>query len=129
MVTVTYLYDDHEHQDRPSGHIESPAWTDDDRSLLLGLTTYEASLCPGCGIPKSLAWHFKMEGFYEGHQVVCHACTGRAGGRPEDEVAYSLVEIDEAMTPERIAAFPPFDLHSTVTEPTGKSDRDPDWDF
>lgn len=115
MRTVTYLYDDPRHRDRPSGHVESPEWTDDDRALLLALDAYESTLCPGgCGQPRELAWHSHMEGFYDPTRWICHACTAREGL----EVAFAVTEVDRDLPAERIAAFPPFEIGVTTTEPS-----------
>lgn len=36
----------------------------------------QAPRCPGpCGMPIRIAWHADMDGWFEGHQVKCHACT------------------------------------------------------
>lgn len=118
MRRVTYLYEDTTHPDRATGHIESPDWTDDDRSLLLALARYEATLCPGCGEPKHLAWHSSMEGFYEPVSWVCHACTAAKG----HEVGFYASEIDKDLPQARIDAFPPFRIGLTTTDPTPHSD-------
>ncbi len=75
---MQYLYDDPEYPDRRTGAVHSPAWTHEDRALLMGLESYEASLCK-CGVPINVAWHSEMDGFFEVNEVVCHACTARAG--------------------------------------------------
>ena len=79
LRTTIYRYDDPEHPDRVTSTVESPAWTDDDRALLLALADYEATLCPGCGEPKQHAWHSDLDGWYEPEQLVCHACTAQQG--------------------------------------------------
>ena len=81
MITTTYVYDDQEHPDRVTSTIASPAYTPQDRALLMGLEGYEASLCK-CGIPRSVAWHSDMDGWYEAESFVCHACTAL---RDDDE--------------------------------------------
>ncbi|HEY0889375.1 MAG TPA: hypothetical protein VGE38_07180 [Nocardioides sp.] len=81
---VTYLYDDPQHPERRTGEIHSPPYTRDDRALLLALEFYEGSLCR-CGIPISVAWHSEMDGFFDVDEVVCHACSARAGR----QVAYT----------------------------------------
>ncbi len=83
LPTVTYLYDDPEHPDRVSGTVTSPAFTREDRALLLGLEMYESSLCQ-CGWPIQVAWHSEMDGYFESDPVVCHACTAARGS----QVAY-----------------------------------------
>lgn len=119
MRTVTYLYDDPDHPDRPTGHVSAPEWTEVDRALLLGLGKYEDTLCPGgCGQPRELAWHDWMAGEeFEATKWVCHACTARTG----HEVVFSTVA--PVMSPERMAMRPPFVLGETTTEPTEKPDE------
>ena len=67
--------------------VEAPAFTDDDRVLLLALDIAEALMeqqkCPGCGQPIDQAWHADLEGWWEVDQVVCHACTAVAKARAE----------------------------------------------
>lgn len=99
--------------------MESPAWTDDDRALMLALAQYESSLCPGCGVEKRLAWHAEAEGWFTAPGLVCHSCSAQQG----HEVAYRSVELDPALTPERLASWAPFDMRLTVTEPTQTSDQ------
>lgn len=109
------MYDDPDHPDRATGHVESPEWTDDDRALLLALAAYEATLCPGgCEQPREVAWHSHMEGFYESTKWICHACTARDG----QDVVFTLTEPDPDLPSERIAGFPPFELGVTTTEPS-----------
>lgn len=113
IQTTTYLYEDTEHPDRPTGAVRSPAWTEDDRSLLLGLAEYELTLCPGgCGQPRTTAWHADAEGHYEGHTFVCHACTAKAG----KQVVFSVLSL--APPADVVTKFMPFDLLKTTTEPT-----------
>ncbi len=111
--TSTFVYDDPEHPDRPTRLIHSPAWTPEDRALLLGLEAYEDTLCPGCGIPKDRAWHSEWDGFYEATKVVCHACSASKG--EGDEVAYAItVDTRPADAPPP----PPFKIGETTSEPT-----------
>lgn len=58
--------------------MQSPPYTREDRALLMGLESYEASLCR-CGVPIAVAWHSEMDGFYDVDEVVCHPCSARAG--------------------------------------------------
>lgn len=112
---MTYTYEDPTHPDRPTGHLESPEWTEEDRCLLLALEEYESTLCPGgCGQPKHLAWHSHMEGFYEATGWVCHACTVQQG----HEVSFSVPAVDKDLTRARIDEFPVFELGVTTTEPS-----------
>lgn len=118
LVTTTYLYDDPDHRDRPSGSVASPAWTEDDRSLLLGLEMYEGTLCPGCGEPRETAWHADAEGEYEAHTFVCHACTAKSSTGRQSTFSALVV----SPSPEKVAKFLPFDLLTTTTEPTPEGD-------
>lgn len=74
LITTTYLYDDPDHPGRVTGSIESPAYTHEDRALLVALREWENSLCR-CGEPRAEAWHSGMDGEYEATPVVCHACS------------------------------------------------------
>jgi len=76
------VYDDPEHPDRVTRVINSPDYVDADFALLAGLDVFEKSLCPGCGWPREIAWHEDMAGWFEGLEVVCHACTAM---QPVDE--------------------------------------------
>lgn len=113
LLTTTYVYDDAEHPGRPTSSMTSPAWTEDDRALMLGLAAHETSLCPGCDQPRELAWHADAEGFYEAHSFVCHACTAKAGGK--QSIYTTLTAVPPA---DKVARFLPFDLLTTTTEPT-----------
>lgn len=114
MRQVSYLYDDPEHPDRPTGHLESPDWTPDDRALLLALVSYELTLCPGCGEPKHLAWHSGMEGWYETEEWVCHACTAKDG----HEVPYRIPQLDKDLPQRVLDDLEPFELGVTTTAPS-----------
>lgn len=110
MRTTTLLYDDPDHPDRPTGSLESPAWTEDDRSLMLALQQDEATLC-ACGEPRDHAWHSELEGWYEVEKFVCHACTASRG----DQVVYAIARNDypfDEMPPLRL-----FELGVTTTPP------------
>jgi hypothetical protein len=114
MRHVTYLYEDLAHPDRPTGYLESPEWTEEDRALLLALAEYEATLCRGCGEPKQVAWHSHMEGFYEGEKWVCHACTAQA----DHQVIYSTVQVDKDLPASHLETLPPFEIGITTTPPS-----------
>jgi len=43
----------------------------------MALTAYEDGLCPGCGQPRDRAWNEDMEGHYETHRTMCHACQAK----------------------------------------------------
>jgi hypothetical protein len=114
---TTYLYEDTEHPDRITGALGEPWFTLDDRALLLGLEAYEATLCPGCGQPKELAWHAAVQASWDSEDAVCHACTTRAG----HQVAYS--RLTTSVTDEDLAALPPFVWGQTTTTPDPPSQR------
>lgn len=108
LHTLTYVYDDPEHPDRPTSAISSPQWTPDDRGLLMGLEAYEASLCR-CGFPKEVAWHSEMDGgWFEADEFVCHACSAREGS----PVAYVRIRNTR---PESKGPMPPFVLGVSTT--------------
>lgn len=92
MVTLTYVYDDPDHPDRPTSAIQSPPYIDEDVALLSGLDLYEQSLCK-CGFPKHIAWHSDMDGWFESEEDVDHfVCFGCSAGRdPDDKVIYRRV--------------------------------------
>jgi hypothetical protein len=92
--------------------VTAPAWTEDDRSLLLGLAQYESTLCEGCGQPRETAWHADAEGEYEAQKFLCHGCSAKQG----HQVPYSF--ITRVPAPETVAKFMPFNLLTTTTEPT-----------
>lgn len=73
VISTTYEYDDN---GRLIRSYASPAWTSDDRDVLLALEEHESSLCPGCGHPKDWAWHpgLASEGWFEEHEFTCQAC-------------------------------------------------------
>lgn len=75
----------------------------------MGLESYESSLCR-CGLPLEVAWHSEMDGFYDVDEVVCHACSARAGR----EVAYTsgLRSTRDPSTP-----MPAFVPGKTITAP------------
>jgi hypothetical protein len=110
LPQVTYLYDDPEHPHRRTGAIQSPAYTHEDRALLMGLEAYEASLCR-CGVPLEVAWHSEMDGYFEVDEVVCHACTARAGR----EVTYTS-GLRSTRDPAR--PMPEFVPGKTITAPS-----------
>lgn len=112
ILTTTYVYADAEHPTRATSSVLSPAWTEDDRSLLLGLETYESTLCPGCSEPKETAWHADSEGEYESHKFFCHGCTAQQG----KQVVYHVMS--KRPDPEKVARYVPFDLLETTSEPT-----------
>ena len=112
LLTTTYVYDDPDHPDRVTGAISAPAFTEEDRALVLALRAYEASLCPGCGEPKHEAWHSEMDGFYEGETYVCHACTALRGS---DTPVPGGALVKNAR-PASKGPMPPFVLGYTTTE-------------
>jgi len=71
-LATCYEYD----QDgRVARTITEPAWTAEDRALMLALQMHEQSLCSGCGEPKGRAWHPDMDGWYEAATYECNACS------------------------------------------------------
>lgn len=89
--------------------MESPAYTETDRALLMAIDTYEASLCGGCGQPLEHAWHSGTEGWWETTSYVCWACTARTG----DEVAHPVTRF--TMPPDH--PLDPFELGVTTYSP------------
>lgn len=75
VISTEYEYDD---SGRMVRSFASPAWTSDDRDVMLALVEYEASLCPGCGQPKDHAWHPDMEGWFDEVEFTCHSCAAIA---------------------------------------------------
>lgn len=112
LLVTTNLYDDPDHPERITGTVQSPAWTEDDRALMLALQTYESSLCGGpCGQPREVAWHSELEGWFESHKYVCHGCSALRG----EQVVYAVAVNEypfEAKPP-----LPPFRLGETTTPP------------
>lgn len=109
------MYDDPEHPNRPTSSIPSPAYTDEDRALLMALEEHDASLC-ACGEPKTTAWHGDMDGWYAHEGYVCHACTARAGR----QVVYGRI-IDTRPADRR--DLPRFQLGVTTTPPEEQSGK------
>lgn len=106
--TVDYVYGDPEHPDRCTGAVHSPAYTREDRALLMGLESYESSLCR-CGVPVSVAWHSEMDGYPEADQAVCHFCTAKVGR----QVVYATVR----NTRNPALPMPEFVPGKTITAP------------
>lgn len=66
----------------------SPAWTVEDRELVLAYVAYEAQLCPGCSRPLDETTDPDNEGRYvTGRPVRCHHCAAlaQAGSAYEDD--------------------------------------------
>jgi hypothetical protein len=99
-LATTHIYDDVGQLVRTIG---SPAWTDDDRALMLALQMYEDSLCR-CGEPRARAWHIDMDGWYEKTDHTCTACSEMHGEpvtyqtvtdtRPPDDPLYEVPSDD-----------------------------------
>ena len=100
------MYADPEHPDRPTSAISSPLYTLEDQALLIALEQYEAGLC-ACGQPRVVAWHSEMDGWYDGEQIVCHACSAAKG----EQVTYARVI---NMRPASKGPLPPFVLGVTT---------------
>lgn len=109
MITTTYVYDDPDHPNRVTQTIPSPAYTAEDRALLVGLEIYESDACVGCGHPRSVAWHSDMDGWFETDSYVCHGCTAR---RTDDQKAIYTFTRD-TYPPDRVLR--PFVLGQTTT--------------
>jgi hypothetical protein len=107
----TFVYDDDpdsEHPGRLLRTISSPDYVAEDHALLLGLETYEKSLCSNCGWPRHLAWHSDMDGWFEGHTVKCQACTAMSTD-PTKPVLYHFTTdtrpVDESGGHEPLSPF------------------------
>lgn len=116
--TTTWLYDDPQHPDRVTGTVEAPEWTEGDRAALLGLQAYESTLCPGCLLPKQVAWHSDMDGWFEAESAVCLACTAKTGtGDAAQEQVYHLVHHTQSDL--EVAALSPLELGVNTKRPEG----------
>lgn len=113
LRTTTWLYDDPDHPDRVTGTVEAPAYTEEDRALLLALAMHESSLCPGCGEPKAHAWHSELDGWYEATQLVCHACTAR--NDDGHQVVYA--EVRSTVPDDRLQLLSPLEIGVNTTPP------------
>lgn len=116
VPTSTFVYDDPEHPDRPTGLVHSPTFTREDLGLILGWRHHRNTLCPGpCGLPRKVAWHSELEGWFdEGGAVVCHACTAMQPeppkGKAKRPVTYPLSPVNTFT-----GDLPPFVLGETTT--------------
>lgn len=108
---TTYRYDDPRDSSRVTGTIESPAYSEEDRALVMALRAYEARPKCKCGEPIEVAWHSEMDGFYEAQRWVCHACTALNNGTPTPG-GMRLVNTRPASK----GPMPPFELGKTTTE-------------
>ena len=106
-VKTTFLYDDPEHPDRPTGTVASAPYVVEDHALLMALGAYEGDRC-GCGQPRAVAWHSEMDGWFEGESYVCHACSAQQGRK----VVYTVAV--DTRPPDRLV-LPPFVLGVTTT--------------
>lgn len=112
---TTFIYDDADHPARASGTIESPDFTIEDQALLLGLDLYESSLCPGpCGMPRHVAWHTEMDGWFEDRAFKCHACTAMATPNKDGE-RHPVIYHISVDTREDAVELPPFVLGVTTS--------------
>lgn len=112
---TTYVYDDPEHPDRVTRVIHSPDYVAEDHAMLLGLQLYEDSLCPGCGWPKHVAWHADMDGWFDAHEVKCHACTARREAGADGTRAPVTYTYTVDTRPEDDLVLRPFVLGLTTT--------------
>lgn len=115
VLTTTYVYDDPAHPDRPTGAIAAPAWTGEDRDLLIALRLHEEELCPGgCGELRTVAWHQELDGWYESEpddEWVCHACTAREGKQKV------FARVRNTYPSDRLAALSPLEVGVNTTPP------------
>lgn len=98
-----------------TGTVESPEWLDEDRWALLGLQRYEATLCPGCGEPKQIAWHKDAQQLVDTHEFVCSSCTAKDGQQRVFSMAYFA---DEPDAPVKLADLSALELGVNTIEPT-----------
>lgn len=110
MITTTFVYDDPDRPDRPTGTIPSPPWANEDVALLLALDAYDSSLC-ACGEPRSTAWHSEMDGWWESQTFVCHACTAK---RDDGQNVVYAIPVD-TYPADRKGPLPPFRIGVTTT--------------
>lgn len=113
LRSTTYLYEDPDHPDRITSTVEAPAFTEDDRALLLALALYEDGGCPGCGQPKEHAWHSELDGWYEATSWVCHGCTELEGRQK----AYSTLTVRDGIDADWLNRLPPLDIGVNTTPP------------
>lgn len=107
------MYGDPDHPDRVTRTISGPLYTVEDHALIAAMRTYEATLCPGCGVEKQVAWHSDMDGWFDSGEdagVVCHSCTARRGR----QVSYAASSHSRDLVAKPL---PPFDPAVTVTRP------------
>lgn len=86
---------------------------------MLARREHYKTLCPGCGHPKSTAWHWDNGGFFEvAQRVECHACTAMKkptgsgqDARVEPEEYLAVVDTRDYVT-NPLPAFDP-DTHLT----------------
>lgn len=113
VVRTTYVYEGDDV--RPTAALTAPEWTEEDLALLRGLALYEATLCPGCGKPKILAWHKHTEEEWDPRGFVCHACSAEQG----HEIVYASPTL--TMSDQARAELPPFNMDTMTTEPTKRT--------
>lgn len=95
VVSTTYEYDEH---DRLVRSIASPAWTDDDRALMLALEYYEGQLCL-CGHPRHIAWNPDLSGWVEHVEYECAFCSEAKGERVTYRVPENTFPEDQELRP------------------------------
>lgn len=95
LVSTTYEYDD---QDRVASTIASPAWTEDDRALMLGLQMYEDHLCL-CGHPRERAWNPDLSGWVEHTEYECAYCSEAKGEQVKYRVPIDTFPEDQQLRP------------------------------
>lgn len=105
---ATFVYDD---DGRVEKTIESPDFITEDHALLLGLEQYEKSLCR-CNVPREIAWHSEMDGWFEVEEIKCFACTAIQGGEKPVVYSYAVDTYHDGTRP----PLPPFVLGLTTTD-------------
>lgn len=81
--------------------ITEPAWTAEDRALLLALQMYEDTLCSGCGHERTRAWHPDMDGWYEPKHYRCAACSAM-----QNRPVHYTGSVDEREPTDRLPDIP-----------------------
>lgn len=71
--------------------------------------------CPGCHLPREVAWHAQMHGWFEKPQteVVCQACSAIKG----EEVSYHVGAQVVNTRPTAKGPLKPFEIGVTTARP------------
>lgn len=73
VSTTSYVYDE-DGRVSSTTTTQAPVFLDSDRWLALADQRIEDEKCPGCGHPRTRAWHPDMGGYYEATIHQCFAC-------------------------------------------------------